>query len=69
LFRKTVSGILLFLLLVSTLTLAFNIQPVKAEGETIYIRADGSVYPPTAPIQRVGCFYENVAPEESREKL
>jgi hypothetical protein len=28
-----------------------------------------SVYPPTAPIQRVGCFYENVAPEESREKL
>jgi parallel beta-helix repeat protein len=57
LFRKTVSGILLFLLLVSTLTLAFNIQPVKAEGGTIYIRADGSVDPPTAPIQRDGGIY------------
>jgi len=56
LFRKTVSGILLFLLLVSTLTLAFNIQPVKAEG-TIYIRADGSIDPPTAPIQRAGNLY------------
>jgi parallel beta-helix repeat protein len=34
------------------LTLAFNIQPVKAEG-TIYIRADGSIDPPTAPILTV----------------
>jgi ABC-type transport system substrate-binding protein len=33
LFRKTVSGILLFLLLVSTLTVAFNIQPAKAYSE------------------------------------
>ena len=49
LLRKTVSGIVLSLLVISTLTLAFNIQPVKAEG-TIYIRADGSVDPPTAPI-------------------
>jgi parallel beta-helix repeat protein len=32
--------------------LAFKIQPVKAEGGTIYIRADGSIDPPTAPIQR-----------------
>jgi parallel beta-helix repeat protein len=48
--RKTVSGILLFLLLVSTLTVAFNIQPAKAEGGTIYIRADGSIDPPDAPI-------------------
>ncbi|MCJ7424024.1 right-handed parallel beta-helix repeat-containing protein, partial [Candidatus Bathyarchaeota archaeon] len=29
--------------------MAFNIQSVKAEG-TIYIRADGSIDPPTAPI-------------------
>jgi lysozyme len=50
LFRKSVSGILLFLLLVSTLTLAFKIRLVKAEGGTIYIRADGSIDPPTAPI-------------------
>jgi len=47
--RKAVSGIRLTLLLVGMLTLAFNIQPVKASG-TIYIRADGSVDPPDAPI-------------------
>jgi len=47
--RKAVSGIMLTLLLMGILTLAFNIQPVKASG-TIYIRADGSVDPPTAPI-------------------
>jgi parallel beta-helix repeat protein len=51
-FRKTVSEILLFLLLVSTLTLAFNIQPVKASG-TVYIKADGSIDPPDAPISSV----------------
>lgn len=35
---------------------AFDIKPVKAM-ETIYIRADGSIDPPTAPIQRDGNFY------------
>ena len=55
-FRKTVSGMMLTLLLISMFTLAFNIQPVKASG-TIYIRADGSVDPPTAPIQRDGDIY------------
>jgi parallel beta-helix repeat protein len=44
------------LLFIGILTLAFNIQPVKASG-TIYIRADGSIDPPTAPIQRVGSTY------------
>jgi len=39
-------------LLTGMLTLAFNIQPVKASG-TIYIRADGSIDPPTAPILTV----------------
>ena len=40
----------MFILLVtSMLTLACNIQPVRASG-TIYIRADGSIDPPTAPI-------------------
>jgi parallel beta-helix repeat protein len=47
--KKTVSAITLTLLLTGMLTLAFNIQPVKASG-TIYIRADGSIDPPTAPI-------------------
>ena len=37
------------MLLIGMLTLAFNIQPVKASG-TIYIRADGGVDPSTAPI-------------------
>jgi hypothetical protein len=40
--RKTVSGIMLTLLLIGMLTLTFNIQPVKAGG-TNYIRPDGSV--------------------------
>ncbi len=51
--RKAVSGIMLTLLLISMLTMAFNLQLVKASG-TIYIRADGSVEPPTAPILNVG---------------
>ncbi len=40
---------MLTLLLLSMLTLAFNIQPAKASG-TIYIRADGSIEPSTANI-------------------
>jgi parallel beta-helix repeat protein len=40
------------LLLAGLLTLAFNIQPAKASG-TIYIRADGSIDPPDAPISTV----------------
>jgi len=47
--KKTASAIMLTLLLTSMLTLSFNIQLVKASG-TIYIRADGSIDPPTAPI-------------------
>jgi parallel beta-helix repeat protein len=50
--KKTASAIMLTLLLTGMLTLAFNIQPVKASG-TIYIRADGSIDPPTAPISTV----------------
>ena len=49
LLKKTVSAIMLALLLASMTTLAFKILPSKASG-TIYIRADGSIDPPTAPI-------------------
>jgi parallel beta-helix repeat protein len=49
---KTVSAIILFLLVLGTLALAFNVQPVWASG-TIYIRADGSIDPPTSPIYTV----------------
>jgi len=47
--KKTASTIILTLLLTSMLTLAFSIQSVNASG-TIYIRADGSIDPPDAPI-------------------
>jgi len=50
--RKVITGIILTLLLTGMLTLAFNIQSVKASG-TVYIRADGSIDPPTAPISSV----------------
>ena len=49
--KKAFSAIMLALLLTSVSTLAFTIQPVMAIG-TIYIRTDGSINPPTAPIQR-----------------
>jgi parallel beta-helix repeat protein len=55
LLKKTVSGMMLSLVLISTLTLVLNIQPVKASG-TIHIRADGSIDPPTAPISTVDNF-------------
>jgi parallel beta-helix repeat protein len=53
--RKMFSAITLTLLLTSMITLAFNIQPVKASG-TIYIRADGSVEG-TDDIHRDGDVY------------
>ena len=40
------------MLLISMLALALNIQPAKAQG-IIYIRADGSIDPPTAPISSI----------------
>jgi parallel beta-helix repeat protein len=52
LLKRTFSGIVLMLLLTGMLTLAFNVQPVKASG-TVYIKADGSIDPPDAPISSV----------------
>ena len=68
LLRKTVSGIMLFLLLVSTLTLAFNIQPVRAEPETIIVpdkyltiqAAVNAASPGDTIIVRDGTYTENV---------
>lgn len=54
--RKLFSLTLLALLLAEILALAFSIHSVRAGGTT-YIRADGSVDPPTAPIQRDGDIY------------
>ena len=53
--RKTVSGIMIALLLIS-MALMVNLPITKASG-TIYIRADGSIDPSTAPIQRDGDIY------------
>ena len=46
--RKAVSGIMLTLLLISSLILVFDVQPV-ATGNTIYIRADGNADVPKPP--------------------
>ena len=51
--RKTVSAVMLALLVASVLVLAVKIQPVKAEGTTIIINADGSITPPTGLISTV----------------
>jgi parallel beta-helix repeat protein len=53
--RKTVSGIMLTLLLIGMSTLSFNIQPVKANG-TVIIVGPG-VIPPTAPIIQDGNIF------------
>ncbi|HVP15865.1 MAG TPA: right-handed parallel beta-helix repeat-containing protein [candidate division Zixibacteria bacterium] len=50
--KKTVSGIILAFLILSVLLLSFNVHPVRAEG-TIHIRADGSIDPPSAPVESV----------------
>jgi len=52
----TSSAILCLLSAVFLIGLSFNVQPVEADWtwtESIYIRADGSVDPPTAPISTV----------------
>jgi len=54
--KKVVTGMLVTLLILSMLTFVFSVRQVGASG-TIYIRADGSVDPPTAPIQRDGDVY------------
>jgi parallel beta-helix repeat protein len=49
LLKRIFSGIMLVLLIISMLTLVFNIRPVRASG-TIYIRANGAIDPSSAPI-------------------
>jgi parallel beta-helix repeat protein len=54
--RRMKMSKLAFIVLLLSMSLAFNIQPVKSDWtwtETIYIRADGSVDPDTAPISTV----------------
>jgi parallel beta-helix repeat protein len=51
--RKIVSTVMLFLLMISTLTLAFRIQSVKADVGNIYIMTDGSINPSTPLISTI----------------
>ena len=48
-YRRTVSGMLLTLLIIGFSMPIFNVHPVWASG-TIYIRADGGIDPTTAPV-------------------
>jgi parallel beta-helix repeat protein len=55
--KRLVSGIVLMLLLMAMFSLALNIKSTKAEWTgTVYIRADGSIDPPDAPI----ITYDNI---------
>jgi len=51
-----VSVVWAFLLVVAVFGVVLNVPLVRGSG-TIYIRTDGSIDPPTAPIQRVGDYY------------
>jgi parallel beta-helix repeat protein len=66
--RKVSVEIMLALLLLGTLSLALDIHSGGADPGTVYIRADGTVDPPTAPIQRNGDLYTltgNISSEAS----
>jgi parallel beta-helix repeat protein len=54
--RKLVSITCLTIILIGILAISLRVQKTKA-SETIYIRGDGSVDPPTAPIHRDGNVY------------
>lgn len=54
--KKKLVKIYLIIFLTLTLAVTLNVRPARASG-TIYIRSDGSVDPPTAPIERVGSMY------------
>jgi parallel beta-helix repeat protein len=54
--EKIAPPIMLTLLIITLISLTLNIETVLAQ-ETIYIRPDGSVDPPTAPISRSGNVY------------
>jgi len=54
--RRITLETMLMLLLITIISSAFHIGIVSASS-TIYIRADGSIDPPTAPIQRAGNTY------------
>ncbi|NWG10796.1 right-handed parallel beta-helix repeat-containing protein [Candidatus Bathyarchaeota archaeon] len=59
--KKLVSFAILLLFAWALLAYSFNIFPVSGAFTTIYIRANGMIDPPTAPIQRDGNVYRFVS--------
>jgi parallel beta-helix repeat protein len=56
--KRIVPITMLMLLLMAMFSLTLNIKSTKAEWiGTVYIRADGSIDPPTAPMHRMGDVY------------
>lgn len=49
-FKTAFSVATMILLLFGVFLLRFNIQPVQADSQTVYIRADGSIDPSAAPV-------------------
>jgi len=66
---KAVSGIMLSLLLIGVLALAFNIQPVKADPNTIYVDDDNSAGPwdgtQEHPYQNITSALENASDNDT----
>jgi len=54
--RRLVLTITLVIVFLGMLSVAYRVRIVKAGG-TVYIRSDGSIDPPTAPIYRDGDVY------------
>jgi parallel beta-helix repeat protein len=55
--KKRIHASLIFVLLLASMPVALWKLSAKAESVLIYIRSDGSVDPPTAPIQQSGDLY------------
>lgn len=62
--RRSALGLTLFLMLLAITSFSIFDGQVKASG-TIYIRADGSIDPPTAPILNVGSVSYNLTEDIS----
>ena len=54
---RTFSGFFIVLILMTTVSSALSLQLVKADPEFIYIKADGTIDPPSAPITVNGLTY------------
>jgi len=49
-FKRTFSALMISLLCIGMIVFGFDVRPAKADAQTIYINADGSITPAGAPI-------------------